>query len=67
MSFFYCVFLFAVAESLVTKECMRSDMCNRVYSDGVSCCAEDLCNGAKRTGVYVPLLVASAAIITLII
>ncbi|CAG07813.1 unnamed protein product [Tetraodon nigroviridis] len=56
-----------VAESLVTKECMRSDMCNRVYSDGVRCCAEDLCNGGRHTGVFVPLLVASVAIFTLMI
>lgn len=63
---FSCLFV-AVAESLVTKECMRSDMCNRVYSDGVRCCAEDLCNGGRHTGVFVPLLVASVAIFTLMI
>lgn len=56
-----------VAESLITKQCMRSDMCDQVYSDGVRCCAEDLCNGAKHTGVFVPLLVAPVAIITLMI
>lgn len=57
----------AVAESLITKQCMRSDMCDQVYSDGVRCCAEDLCNGAKHTGAFVPLLVAPVAIITLMI
>lgn len=40
---------------------------NLCYSDGVRCCAEGLCNGAKRTGVFVPLLVAPVAIITLTI
>lgn len=55
----------AVAESLLTKECMRSDICNRIYSDGVRCW--DLCNGAKKNGVFVPLLVAPVAIITLMI
>ncbi|KAF7649389.1 hypothetical protein LDENG_00141880 [Lucifuga dentata] len=54
-----------VAENLVSKECMRSNMCNRVYSVGVRCCGEDLCNGAKHTGIYVPLLLAPLAIITL--
>lgn len=57
----------AVAENMITKECMRSDMCSRVYSAGVRCCAEDLCNGAKHTRVFVPLLLASIAMITLFI
>ncbi|XP_035515101.1 CD59 glycoprotein-like [Morone saxatilis] len=56
-----------VAENMITKQCMRSDMCNNVYSDGVRCCAGDLCNGAKHTGVFVPLLLGPLAIITLLI
>ncbi|XP_049908199.1 CD59 glycoprotein-like [Epinephelus moara] len=55
------------AENMITKECMRSDVCNNVYSVGVRCCAEDLCNGAKHAGVFVPLLLAPLAIITLFI
>lgn len=55
----------AVAENMITKECMRSDMCDNVYSDGVRCCAEDLCNGAKHPGVFLPLLLVPLAIITL--
>lgn len=42
-------------------------MCDRVYSDGVSCCSEDLCNGAKHAGVFVPLLLAPVATIALMI
>lgn len=57
----------AVAENMITKECMRSDMCNRVYSNGVRCCSEDMCNGAQHTGVFVPLLLAPLAVITLFI
>lgn len=57
----------SVAESMVTKECMRSDVCDRVYSDGVRCCAEDLCNGATHTAVFAPLLLAPAALITLLV
>ncbi|KAM9360629.1 uncharacterized protein ABDE67_001239 [Symphorus nematophorus] len=56
-----------VAENLITKQCMRSDMCNNVFINGVRCCSGDLCNGAKHTGVFVPLLLAPLAIITLII
>uniref|UniRef100_A0A3Q1J0J8 UPAR/Ly6 domain-containing protein n=1 Tax=Anabas testudineus TaxID=64144 RepID=A0A3Q1J0J8_ANATE len=52
-----------VAENLISKHCMKSDMCNNVYSVGVRCCSEDLCNGAKQTGVFVPLLLGSLAII----
>ena len=64
------VFLFfsaAVAENLITKECMRSDMCDNVYSNGLRCCSGDLCNGAQHAGVFVPLLLAPLAIITLFI
>lgn len=57
----------SVAESMVTKECMRSDMCDRVYSEGVRCCAGDLCNGATHTGAFAPLLLAPAALITLLV
>lgn len=63
----FYVFSVAVAESMVTKECMRSDMCDRVYSDGVRCCAEDLCNGVKHTGALVPLLLAPVALSTLLV
>ncbi|XP_010781528.1 CD59 glycoprotein-like [Notothenia coriiceps] len=56
-----------VAENLITKECMRSDVCNNVDSVSVRCCAGDLCNGAKHTGVFVPLLLMPIAIITLFI
>lgn len=63
---FYAVSV-TVAESMVTKECMRSDMCDRVYSDGVRCCAEDLCNGARHSGVLVPVLLVPAALITLLV
>lgn len=63
----FLFFSVAVAENMVTKECMRSDVCNSVYSNGVRCCAEDLCNGAKHTGFFVPLLLAPIAIITLFI
>ncbi|XP_010743148.1 CD59 glycoprotein-like [Larimichthys crocea] len=56
-----------VAENMITKECMRSDMCDMVYSDGLRCCTGDLCNGAKHTGVFVPLLLMPLAIITLCI
>lgn len=52
---------------MVTKECMRSDVCDRVYSDGVRCCAGDLCNGATHTAVFAPLLLAPAALITLLV
>ncbi|KAJ0019281.1 hypothetical protein NQD34_006850 [Periophthalmus magnuspinnatus] len=45
-----------VAENLITKECMRSDICNNVYSVGVSCCSGDLCNGAQHTGATSPLV-----------
>uniref|UniRef100_A0A3P9BQI0 Uncharacterized protein n=1 Tax=Maylandia zebra TaxID=106582 RepID=A0A3P9BQI0_9CICH len=44
-------FSVTVAENMITKEC----------------CSEDLCNGAKQTGVFVPLLLAPLAIITLFI
>lgn len=57
----------SVAESMVTKECMRSDVCDRVYSDGVMCCAGDLCNGATHTGVFAPLLLAPVALITILV
>lgn len=60
-------FCFAVAENMITKECMRNDVCNNVYSVGVRCCSDDLCNGAKLAGVFVPLLLAPIAIITLFI
>uniref|UniRef100_A0A3Q2UTL3 UPAR/Ly6 domain-containing protein n=1 Tax=Haplochromis burtoni TaxID=8153 RepID=A0A3Q2UTL3_HAPBU len=50
----YWALMFAfsnIAENMITKEC----------------CSEDLCNGAKQTGVFVPLLLAPLAIITLFI
>nr|XP_040052112.1 CD59 glycoprotein-like [Gasterosteus aculeatus aculeatus] len=53
------------AENMITKECMRSDVCNNEDAVGVRCCAEDLCNGAKHRGVFVPLLLAPLFIITL--
>uniref|UniRef100_A0A4W6CDV2 UPAR/Ly6 domain-containing protein n=1 Tax=Lates calcarifer TaxID=8187 RepID=A0A4W6CDV2_LATCA len=56
-----------VAENMISKHCMRSDMCNNVDSLGIRCCAEDLCNGAKHSGVFVPVLLVSLAIITLFI
>ncbi|XP_041794020.1 CD59 glycoprotein-like [Chelmon rostratus] len=56
-----------VAENLITKQCMRSDMCDRIYSNGVRCCAEDMCNGAKHTRVFLPLLLAPLAIIKIFI
>ncbi|XP_042343699.1 CD59 glycoprotein-like [Plectropomus leopardus] len=56
-----------VAENMVTKECMRSDVCSNVDSVGVRCCAEDLCNGARHTGVFLPLILVPSAIITLFI
>ncbi|XP_036954326.1 CD59 glycoprotein-like [Acanthopagrus latus] len=56
-----------VAENLITKECMRSDMCDNVYSNGLRCCSGDLCNGAQHAGVFVPPLLAPLAIITLFI
>ncbi|XP_040899187.1 three-finger toxin MALT0070C-like [Toxotes jaculatrix] len=56
-----------VAQNLISKHCMRSDMCDNVYSVGVRCCAEDLCNGAEHAGIFVPLLLAPLAIITLFI
>ncbi|KAG7490309.1 hypothetical protein JOB18_032765 [Solea senegalensis] len=54
-----------VAQNLISKHCMRSDMCNNVYTVGIRCCSEDLCNGAKHTGVFVPLLLVPIAINTL--
>lgn len=56
----YLIFSFSVAaaENMITKECMRSDVCNNEDAVGVRCCAEDLCNGAKHRGVFVPLLLA---------
>uniref|UniRef100_A0A3B4GQI7 UPAR/Ly6 domain-containing protein n=1 Tax=Pundamilia nyererei TaxID=303518 RepID=A0A3B4GQI7_9CICH len=44
-----------------------NNMCNIADSLGIRCCSEDLCNGAKQTGVFVPLLLAPLAIITLFI
>uniref|UniRef100_A0A665TKW8 UPAR/Ly6 domain-containing protein n=1 Tax=Echeneis naucrates TaxID=173247 RepID=A0A665TKW8_ECHNA len=46
----------AIAQNMISKHCMRSDMCDNVYSVGVRCCSEDLCNGAKQIGLFVPLL-----------
>uniref|UniRef100_A0A3P8PM98 UPAR/Ly6 domain-containing protein n=1 Tax=Astatotilapia calliptera TaxID=8154 RepID=A0A3P8PM98_ASTCA len=45
------------------------DYCSTTLADslGIRCCSEDLCNGAKQTGVFVPLLLAPLAIITLFI
>ncbi|XP_040010394.1 CD59 glycoprotein-like [Xiphias gladius] len=56
-----------VAQNLISKYCTRSDVCNNVDTVGVRCCAEDLCNGAKHSGVFIPLLVVPLAIITLFI
>ncbi|CAB1427873.1 unnamed protein product [Pleuronectes platessa] len=50
-----------VAQNMITKHCMRSDMCANVYSVGVRCCSENLCNRAKHTGVFVPLLLVPLA------
>ncbi|XP_075889521.1 urokinase plasminogen activator surface receptor-like [Nelusetta ayraudi] len=56
------------SDNLVSKHCMRSDMCDRVYSNGLRCCSGDLCNGAKQTAVFVPLLLlAPLATVTLYI
>lgn len=57
----------AAFDNLITKECMKSDICNNVYSNGMRCCSGDLCNGAKQTGVFVPLLLAPLAMIALYI
>lgn len=58
----------AALDNLVSKHCMRSDMCDRVYSNGLRCCSGDLCNGAKQTAVFVPLLLlAPLAAVTLYI
>lgn len=59
----------AGVENMVSKQCMRSDMCDRSYNDGMECCSGDLCNGAKRTAVFVPLLLllAPLTIVTLFI
>ncbi|KAK2837818.1 hypothetical protein Q5P01_015030 [Channa striata] len=56
-----------VAQNMITKHCMKSDMCNNVYSVGVRCCAENLCNGARHTGAFVPLLLALLGTIIFVI
>ncbi|KAM9858600.1 uncharacterized protein ACBR49_020582 [Aulostomus maculatus] len=47
-----------LAENMVDKQCMRSVMCNIETSVGIRCCAEDLCNGAKRAAVSMLVLLA---------
>ncbi|XP_047185238.1 CD59 glycoprotein-like [Scophthalmus maximus] len=54
-----------VSQNMISKHCMRSDLCSNSYSVGVRCCAEDLCNGAKQTAVFVPLLLVPIAVSTL--
>lgn len=56
-----------VSENLINKQCMRSDMCNMDSMTGIRCCSGDLCNGAKHTGVFLPVLLAPLVIITLYI
>ncbi|KAK7934464.1 hypothetical protein WMY93_005360 [Mugilogobius chulae] len=55
-----------VAENLVTKECMRSDICNNVVSLGVFCCSGDLCNSAQHTRSLSPLLLGIPVIAAVI-
>ncbi|XP_034025470.1 lymphocyte antigen 6B-like [Thalassophryne amazonica] len=54
-----------VAENMITKKCMRSDVCRKVYSVGMTCCSGDLCNGANPSGVSIPLLLVPLVIIVL--
>uniref|UniRef100_A0A3Q3MIX5 Lymphocyte antigen 6D-like n=1 Tax=Mastacembelus armatus TaxID=205130 RepID=A0A3Q3MIX5_9TELE len=57
----------SISGNMITKHCMISAMCENSYSVGVTCCSGDLCNGAKHTGVFVPLLLLPVAIITVFI